>query len=238
MVQRPSYSPEELKFNALIRSMLNHRVVLEKIAAGEGPAIICEGDFVPCKGIGSEPYPIPDHLAEKSWVWLYSNRPVLKGEIFEHAFEGHSNAPVCYLATQLSAITALKFMDETMSKRDPKEYYDWDNFLPKFASKHGITQLIANRSLGEHGGIPSKVHTHRNAHHVAEVLMGPLYFLPIYADGSGWKFILSRVSFKMLAFARVFTFRTAPKPYLASLKSQSERLSAFRFVLTRLLTPY
>jgi len=240
-VLRPKYSPVELEYNSNIRCMLNHRDAMNKIAVEAKPVIVCEADFVPCKGLGNQPYPIPGKLGEKSWVWLYSNRPVISGEIYAHAFEGASNSTVCYLAPPAAAVAALKFYEHVMITRDPREYFDFDNHLPKFVAQLGIKQLIARRSLGEHGGICSPVHSHitfGTASQQAEVLVAPVCFLPPYAGGSRLKYWWFRLRFKIRAFARVAGFRIARIPYLASQPSLAGRIRVVWFVVVRLLTFY
>lgn len=236
-VLRPSYSQSELKFNSNIRCMLNHRNALAKVVSDEKTGIICEADFVPCVGMGREPYPIPAHLENTASAWLYSNRPVITGEVFTNTFEGFSNALVCYVATPASARVALRFIEETLSSHDPHEYCEFDNILPKFLVRNGIRQLISTRSLGEHGGITSPVHKDikfGTPNHQAEVLTGPLHFLPHYARGSRIRFRFFRFRFKLRAVVRVFGFRFARNSFLASRKNLGARLSILGFGFRRL----
>src|SRR5262249_56224311 len=52
-VLRPHYTKEEQTYSKNSRTFLNHRNAWEKAIEIDNYTLICEADFVPCRGIGS-----------------------------------------------------------------------------------------------------------------------------------------------------------------------------------------
>src|SRR5262249_12902477 len=56
---RGPYTSEQLKFSAIMRCLVNHANAWRIAANRDRPTIIVEADFVPVKGFGDLPAPVP-----------------------------------------------------------------------------------------------------------------------------------------------------------------------------------
>ena len=78
-VARRSYSEIELSYSQSIRVLLSHIDAWKLSCSMQSPLIICEADFVPCKGFGSFhlPMPIVELAANAGVGWLYACGPTI-----------------------------------------------------------------------------------------------------------------------------------------------------------------
>src|SRR5688572_3002577 len=74
VIQRGTYTPEELKRPAAVRCLMNHRDAWRAASERTGYTIVCEGDFVPCRDMGSLPvfWPLDN---PRAWGYLYQGSP-------------------------------------------------------------------------------------------------------------------------------------------------------------------
>src|SRR5215813_8012282 len=70
LVQRATYSGEQVAYSAAAKCLLNHRVAWQRAARFRGYSLIAEADFVPCVKLADLPafWPTGSELA---WGYLY-----------------------------------------------------------------------------------------------------------------------------------------------------------------------
>jgi hypothetical protein len=208
-VIRPSYTQTELEYSRTSRCLLNHKNAWMECCKNDGLFMILEADFVPVIGIGQLPLMFDFNKKESSWGWLYTGGARLYELDKNNYGRGHSACPVATIMGQNTARVLIDFVNNEFEKHNPREYTLWDTYIRMYAQKYGIMSFIAYRNYGEHGGIPNPEHAaeYINPIHRAEVLWGPLHFLPLYAKGSAIKFILCRIVAKMRGVARLLVGR-------------------------------
>lgn len=207
-----SYSSDELTYARNTRTFMNHYTAWKIASAKVGYTIICESDFVPCRGIGSFPvfWPLHDELA---YGYLYQGSPRLLALIGDVPYlRGHTTPLVAYVVNPRVAEILLKFYDDQMSRYRPQDYFTFDSHLQWFAMGQGAHAYIPLWHYGEHGGFPNSEHTTRGrlsraGIHRADNLYSPLYFLPAYASGSRTNFALERLQARALGWARLLSGR-------------------------------
>ncbi len=210
-VQRPTYTDEEMTYARCARTFINHRLAWQRAAAEDGYTLICESDFVPCRGIGGFEvfWPTDDPLA---WGYLYQGSPRLlalagSGQLLR----GHCAPLVAYVVNAPVARILGDFFDDEMGRYDPHRYFTFDAHLQWFAMRHGAKAFIPARHYGEHGGLPNPEHAAAgvpwSGQHRADNLMAPLHFRPQYARGSGLRFLATRLFGRMLGIGRFLTNR-------------------------------
>jgi hypothetical protein len=210
-VQRIVYTSEELEFARNSRTFLNHRQAWKKAAQADGYTLICESDFVPCRGMGDFPvfWPIAKATA---WGYLYQGSPRLLALLGKRPtyLRAHTAPLVAYVVNAPVARILLEYFDHTAAKLDLRSYFAFDAYLQWFATGKGAAAYMPTRHYGEHGGLPNKEHAaigklrYQGEHH-ADNLMGRLHFLPQYAVGSQAKFLFVRLRSRLLGVARLLS---------------------------------
>lgn len=180
--QQPQPSQENYARSTL--ALLNHRRAWQKASQNKGLTLIVEADFVPVKGMGNLPLPFPmDDDKRIGIAWLYT----CAAQIYSVSELGHgrgfSTAMVAYVITPQSAIALLDIFPTLEQVAKPTHYKAWDSKLDDCLRKRGFENFISFRNYGEHGGRPNPEHKHHglSATHRADVLYGPLAFMPAYA---------------------------------------------------------
>lgn len=228
VVQRVQYSDEEMSYARCARTFINHHMAWQRAAAQDGYTLICESDFVPCRGLGGFDvfWPTDDPLA---WGYLYQGSPrlfTLVGR--EQYLRGHCAPLVAYVINAAVARIFCDFFRDEMGRYDPRKYFTFDAHLQWFAMRHDSHAFITLRHYGEHGGLPNPEHAEagmpRAGQHRADNLAAPLHFLPSYARGSRLRFLAVRAQSRLLGFARLFTNRwfvdidAYPNDFMAKVK--------------------
>jgi len=213
VVQRIEYSDVELRYSFASRLLLNHRLAWEKAANLPGYTLICESDFVPCRGLGDFPVFWPE-TDPRAWGYLYQGSPRLLAMSAGRPpyLRGHVSPTVAYVVNAAVARILLEYFEHLKANYDLSQYFSFEAFLQWFVMGKGAAAYIPWRHYGEHGGLPNKEHStigklrHGGEHH-ADNLMGPLYFLPQYAAGSALRFFLVRAKWRLLGIARLISGR-------------------------------
>ena len=93
-VIRKEYSQRELGFSAIIRCLITHSCAWKVAAQRDTPTVIMEADFVPSRGFGSMPVPVPESRIHNSVGYLYACGPQI-WDIEDHRYaRGHAGAMV------------------------------------------------------------------------------------------------------------------------------------------------
>jgi hypothetical protein len=211
-VLRASYTASELDYPAAIRTFLSHRRAWQIAAGASGYSLICEADFVPCRGLGDLPvfWPTSDPLA---WGYLYQGSPRLLAIVGPRQFlRGHCAPLVAYVVNEKVAECMLRFFDREIEEYGTASYVTWDAHLPWWLMGQGAEAYIPPTQYGEHGGLPNPEHARsgivtRAGRHRADNLAGPLAFLPQYASGSWLIYRKERAVARALGWARLWTGR-------------------------------
>ena len=225
-VLRASYTASELAYPAATRTFLGHRRAWKIAAAAPGYTLICEADFVPCKGLGELPvfWPMGNPMA---WGYLYQGSPRLLAVIGpEQHMRGHCAPLVAYAVNSHVAECLLRFFDREIEEFGTEKYFTWDAHLPWWLMGQSAEAYIPPRHYGEHGGLPNPEHAKsgvvkRAGRHRADNLAAPLAFLPQYASGSWLRYRKERAVARALGWARLCTGRwiSYTDAYPRSLKS-------------------
>lgn len=210
-IQRAQYSEDEMSYARCARTFINHHMAWQRAATQDGYTLICESDFVPCRGLGGFDvfWPTDDPLA---WGYLYQGSPRLFALIGpERYLRGHCAPLVAYVINAPVARIFCDFFRDEMGRYDPRKYFTFDAHLQWFAMRHGSRAFITLRHYGEHGGLPNPEHAEagmpRAGQHRADNLAAPLHFLPQYAQGSRPRFMAVRAQSRLLGFARLVANR-------------------------------
>jgi hypothetical protein len=211
-VLRPDYTKEEMTYSKNSRTFLNHRNAWQKAIDVNGYTLICEADFVPCRGIGDFEVFWPLENAH-AWGYLYQGSPRLLAIVGSQRFLRGRAAPlVCYVVNKNVASLMLKFFDYAKEAYDFRSYFMFDAYLQRYVGVLGAEAFIPLYHYGEHGGLPNPEHAtlgflSNKGQHRADNLMSSLHFLPAYANGSYSSFIWVRLGAHLLGFARLMTGR-------------------------------
>jgi hypothetical protein len=218
-------------YDAYARSylcLLNHRAAWERAAQITQPTLVVEADFVPVQGMGR--LPVSYNLADESFgiAWLYTCAPQVY-RITEQGYgDGYSTAMVAYVITPRSAEVLLTYADQIAKEPGPTAYSPWDSGLDYYLRDRGFTNYVPFRNYGEHGGISNPEHrkyVHRQRRlsgaHRADVLYGPLSFLPPYAQTSAgtlsrWDYFQGRLYGRVKGLGRLFLGKYLRVPVLRS----------------------
>jgi hypothetical protein len=241
VIQRISYSDEEKQFSAVIRGMLNHKRAWEQASQIQGLSLIMEADFVPCRGLRDFAVPIPVSETHRSVAWLYLCAGRFRKRVEGQFFLGSSTSAVAYIVSPFAARSLLELAGQMLAKIDPRKYSQWDSNIWPFLRENDIPMFVALRNYGEHGGFSNPEHKQEAQQvipHRAECLMGPLHFLPDYAQGRIARFIASRCFHKLKAFAKLVCGRTITPGTLRELGSARERFDLAAICLARLVSLY
>ena len=212
-LQRITYTPQELTYALNSRALLNHRLAWEKAAQLPGYTLICESDFVPCRGLGDFPVFWPQTNA-RAWGYLYQGSPRLLwlSEGRPAYLRAHASPAVAYVVNGTVARMMLEYFEHLSSTQDLSQYFSFETFLQWYLMGKGAAAYMPPRHYGEHGGLPNKEHAaigklnHGGEHH-ADNLMSGLRYLPQYARGSRLRFLVVRAKWRLLGIGRLLSGR-------------------------------
>jgi hypothetical protein len=211
-VIRANYTDKELKYSRNSKTFVSHRTAWQKVVELSGYTLICEADFVPCRGIGDFEvfWPLDNPYA---WGYLYQGSPRILAIVGPNRFlRGHTSPLVCYAINGAVASLMLKFFEDEMERYDFSTYFSFDAHLQWNVMGLGGEAYIPMRHYGEHGGLPNPEHATlglqpNQGRHRADNLMGPLHFLPPYANGSYLSFLRVRFLAHVKGLLRLLTGR-------------------------------
>ena len=230
---RGPYTSEQLKFSAIMRCLVNHANAWRIAADRDRPTIIVEADFVPVKGFGDLPAPVPAEKLNNSLAYLYSVGPQVWDLAGMNVARGHGGGTVALLIPPRVALLLLQFFDEELKANPLGEYSPFDTKIGYWLKDRGVESFIPYRHYGEHGGIgnPEHVAASLGRPHQADALQGRLAFLPTYAKGSVLRFWKIRIRARLWGVLRLLCGRfLAWHDFI-----RSDRLQMIRFAVGRLL---
>jgi hypothetical protein len=186
-----------------------------RVIAHDCPCIVVEADFVPVRGFGSFALPADVRVDPPSHVYLYAGAPELWD--LEGGLRGHAGSTVAYALAPRVATLLLEFATDVLASADPLRYSGWDSELGYWLKRRGVQSYLPYRQLGEHGGRPNPEHRRAGlrAHHRADVLAGPLAFLPAYAGNRLGRLIATRVRARIWGLLRLLSGRFLSRRNLA-----------------------
>lgn len=228
---RGPYTQEQQSYSK--RCMGNHANAWRIAKSRLQPTIVVEADFVPVKGFGSLPVPVPIDRLDKSLGYLYSVGPEIWDLAGPDIARGHAGGTVALLIPQQVAELLLVFFEEEL-RRDPQgRYSPWDTQIGYWLMKRGVESYIPFRQYGEHGGIGNPEHAKAGLGraHRADALWGPLAFMPTYACGSLPRYWRTRVWARVWGVGRLAGLRILAWHDFV----RSNRPQMIRFALGRLL---
>jgi hypothetical protein len=238
-VLRAVYSEEEQTYSRVVRTFMNHHSAWQRAAEHDGFTLICEGDYVPCKGLSSFPTFWP-HNDPMAWGYLYQGSPRILALIGRTQYlRCHVSPLVAYVVNARVAKVLCEWFEAEMAARDPRDYYSFDAHLQWLAMSKGCHAFMPMKHYGEHGGRANPEHrTHgmaRAGEHRADNLAGPLHFLPPYCDGSRRTYAYVRVRERLYGLARLATnkwmVRTDLYPYGISRRLRMAAVGLQRLLL-------
>lgn len=204
---RASYSEMELTFPRQIRTFMNHRSAWQRAAEQDGYTLICESDYVPCRGVGSFPsfWPLSDPLG---WGYLYAGSPRLLALVGKSGYlRAHCSPLVGYVVNAAIARILLDFFRTEIDQYGTKAYFPFDSHLQWFVMGDGGHAFIPMKNYGEHGGFPNPEHAvfgaSRAGEHRADNLAARLHFLPQYSRGSIFRYLAVRAHARLLGIGRL-----------------------------------
>jgi hypothetical protein len=228
---RGPYTSEQLRFSAIMRCLVNHSNAWRIAAKRTLPTIVVEADFIPVKGFGDLPAPVPQDRTADGLGYLYSVGPQIWDLAGVGIARGHGGGSVALLIPPGVASLLLQFCDEELNANPLGKYSPFDTRIGYWLMKRGVESFIPYRHYGEHGGIGNP--EHRTAKlgrpHQADALEGKLAFLPGYADGSVLKFWRTRLKARIWGLLRLFSGRLLAWHDFA----RSDRLQMLKFVVGR-----
>lgn len=208
---RASYSEAELALPRAIRTFLNHRAAWQRAAEQQGYTLICEADYVPCRGMGSLPtfWPLSDPMG---WGYLYAGSPRLLALVDEGKYlRAHCSPLVAYVINAAIARILLNFFQAEVDRYGTQAYIPFDAHLQWFVMGERGHAFIPMRNYGEHGGFPNPEHAvfgaSRAGQHRADNLAAPLHFLPQYSRGSTFRYLAVRAHGRLLGIGRLLANR-------------------------------
>jgi hypothetical protein len=239
-VLRTNYSEAELRYSRASRTFLNHRNAWHKAANIDGYTLICEADFVPCRGIGGFRvfWPLENTCA---WGYLYQGSPRLIALVGSQRFlRGHAAPTVCYIVNRTVASLMIKFFDDERSRHDLQSYFTFEAHMQWYLMGLGAEAFMPWYHYGEHGGLPNPEHarsglTSNKGEHRADNLMSSLHFLPAYANNSYLLFLRVRLTAHLIGFGRLLTGRWIVKTNVYNCDSLA-RARMYLIGLRRLLS--
>lgn len=210
-ILRASYSEAELTYPRAIRTFLSHRAAWQRATEQEGYTLICEADYVPCRGVGSLPsfWPLSDPMG---WGYLYAGSPRLLALVGESKYlRAHCSPLVSYVLNAAIARILLDFFRAEIDRHGTQAYFPFDAHLQWFVMGERGHAFIPMRNYGEHGGFPNPEHAvfgaSRAGEHRADNLAAPLYFLPQYSRGSMFRYLTVRAHGRLLGIGRLLANR-------------------------------
>ena len=230
---RGPYTPEQLAYSSVVQAMVNHANAW-RIAAGRSlPTIVVEPDFVPVKGFGVLPAPVPAERSDSSLAYLYSVGPEVWDLAASDVARGHGGGTVALLIPPRVASLLLEFFDEELRANPSGKYRPWDSGMGYWLLQRGVESYIPYRHYGEHGGIGNPEHARfgLGRAHRADALHGELAFAPAYARGSTLRFQGTRMRARLWGVLRLLAGRFLRWHDLA----RSDGSAKVKFAVGRLL---
>jgi hypothetical protein len=230
---RGPYTPEQLAYSSVVQALVNHANAW-RIAAGRSlPTIVVEPDFVPVKGFGALPAPVPPENSGNSLAYLYSVGPEVWDLAAANVARGHGGGAVALLIPPRVASLLLQFFDEELRANVSGKYRPWDSGMGYWLLQRGVESYIPYRHYGEHGGVGNPEHARfgLGRAHRADALQGKLAFLPTYARGSALRFRGTRIRARLWGVLRLVAGRFLRWHDLA----RSDGSAMVRFAVGRLL---
>jgi len=203
---RKQYTNTELSYSPIIRCMLTHIECWRKCLEHDGVSLIVEADFVPSIGFGKEYLPFDLNKKDQAFGYLYACGPQLY-DIDQNRFaRGHAGGLVAYVLTKSTARLLIDYAEQLLSRIDASRYYPFDSGIGFYLMDKNVQSYIPWRMLGEHGGIPNYEHKQAGLGktHRADTLIAGLAFLPAYANGSRFRFLLIRCYAKAHFFLSIW----------------------------------
>ena len=234
---RASYSEDELTYSRSYRCFMNHRSAWRLASESDGYTLICESDFVPCRGLGGFPtfWPLANPLA---FGYLYQGSPRLLWASRHGHLRAHASPTVAYAVNARVAALLLEFFDEETRGRRPQDYLTFESHLQWWAMGRGIEAYMPARHYGEHGGFPQPEHRAAGVvtrvAHQADNLQGRLAFLPQYARGDVGALLRTRAHARLLGWVRLLSGRWIIRTDAYALRS-SDIVRMYLIGLRRLL---
>lgn len=250
IVQRQAGGESLKNVSPNLRCLINHADAWKKAADLDGLSLFVETDFAPCLGFGGLPLPFDPALhGPRSWAYLYAGGP----RIYERLESGHLLAHACstvaYCMPPEVARMGLAYVEQLRSRHpDWSIYHPFDTELQWHLMGMGARAFVPLRQLGEHGGKPNPEHfaigmgaslfrrllarLGIGLNHYADVLAGPLAFLPLYAGESRIRYLLTRIEGRAFGWARFLAGKTVSS--LAS-PPRCSRIALYRTSLLRLI---
>ena len=123
-LQRITYTSDEIAYAHNSRTLLNHRLAWEKAARLPGYTLICESDFVPCRGLGDFPVFWPETNA-RAWGYLYQGSPRLLAlsEGRPAYLRVHASPLVAYVVNATVAKILLDYFEYASATYDFTKYW-------------------------------------------------------------------------------------------------------------------
>lgn len=234
------YTKEQLLYSPSIQCLVNHASAWKKILASGAPAIVVEPDFVPIKDFGSQncPMPFDDSYETVGMAWLYACGAIVYGADKYGYVHGHASSVAGCLITPRCAAALLEFFERAMAREKPGEYWPWDTELGVFLrrEKHLYNYLPAYH-LGEHGSDSRAEHSEHGMKknwHQADVLLGPLAFLPKYANGSRVRLLRYRIRAYAWGWLRLLRLRYFHPRYFNQ-ETSANSVALLKFSISRLV---
>jgi len=180
-------------------------------AAGQC-AVIVEADFVPVSGFGELRCPIPGEALENSVAWLYFGGGRLRNVDEKGFAQGNAPTAVALLVGPGACAELLEFGRNIARDGGLKRYVPWDTQLAVFLRNKGVRVYLPFKSFGEHGGVGNREHEAHGVRttHRADVLSGPLAFLPDYAQGRKSRYWQTRLFYRFRGTVKFFVLKYVP----------------------------
>ncbi len=229
---RGPYTSEQSAFAGVMQALVNHANAWRIAATRDQPTIVVEPDFVPVKGFGGLPVPVPRDKFSNSLAYLYSTGPEIWDLATANVARGHSGGAVALLIPPKVATLLLQFFDEELKANLSGKYSPWDSAMGYWLKERGIESYIPYRHYGEHGGLGNPEHAKFGLPRTprADALLGRLAFMPIYARGSALRYFKTRVWARIWGVLRLLRGRLLRWHDFA----RSDRSKMIRFAVGRL----
>jgi hypothetical protein len=227
-VRRQVHQPGYETYSRNYLCMLNHRAAWEQAAQTQGPTLIVEADFVPVQNMGALPVSFDAHDALLGIAWLYTCASQVYRVTEQGYGDGYSTTMVAYVVSPQGAQAMVDYADLITQDPGPTTYCPWDSGLDYYLRDRGFTNYVPFRNYGEHGGISNPEHRkyvyrqrRLSGAHRADVLYGPLSFLPPYAQTSAgtlsrWDYLQGRLYGRIKGLGRLLLGKYLRVPVLRS----------------------
>lgn len=228
------YTEEQLGYSAVMQALVNHANAWRIAASRTQPTIVLEPDFVPVRGFGDLPVPIPPGRENDSLAYLYSVGPEIWDLATPSIARAHCGSVVATLMPPRVARMLLDFFGEEVAANAAGKYRPWDSGLGYWLLERGVESYMPYRHYGEHGGLGNPEHARfgLGRNHRADVLHGRLAFLPVYAQGKRWNLWKGRARGRAWGLLRLLTGRLLRWHDLR--RARGARMPLLRFAAGRL----